>query len=83
MHPVENVNDAVTFSVYTENNIYVGADKDQISLGKVLATFNVGGGHPKACGGTVRFKDSEDLKTIYDVYKSTFKKITTYIKFLY
>ena len=81
MHPVENVNDAVTFSVYTENDIYAGADKDQINLGKVLATFNVGGGHPKACGGTVRFKDSEDLKTIYDIYKSAFKKITTYIKF--
>lgn len=44
------------FSLYTDSEIL-----GNLNLGQIMLKYGLGGGHPKACGGTITFKDSLEL----------------------
>lgn len=46
------------FSLYTDSDIL-----GKLNLGKILIKYGLGGGHPKACGGTLRYSDFYKLYT--------------------
>ena len=46
------------FSLFTDSDIL-----GKLNLGKILIKYGLGGGHPKACGGTLRYSDFDKLIT--------------------
>lgn len=55
---------AYSFSLYTDSNAL-----GKLNLGQIMMKYGLGGGHPKACGGTITVKDSYELSDqIEDFY---------------
>lgn len=61
-----------SFSLYTDSEIL-----GKLNLGQIMLKYGLGGGHPKACGGSITIKDyyelTNQLDEFYDKdhYKST------------
>nr|DAL58566.1 MAG TPA_asm: putative phosphohydrolase [Caudoviricetes sp.] len=61
-----------SFSLYTDSEIL-----GKLNLGQIMLKYGLGGGHPKACGGSITLKDyfelTDQIDEFYDKdhYKST------------
>ena len=54
-----------SFSLYTDSDIL-----GKLNLGQIMLKYGFGGGHPKACGGTITIKDAYELSAQIDEFYS-------------
>ena len=54
-----------SFSLYTDSDIL-----GKLNLGQIMLKYGFGGGHPKACGGTITVKDAYELSAQIDEFYS-------------
>lgn len=54
---------AYSFSLYTDSNAL-----GKLNLGQIMLKYGFGGGHPKACGGTITVKDTYELSDQIDEF---------------